>query len=344
VILTYRYRIKDNSAKKTLRRHAFACNQVWNYCAAYQRDIEARYRAGAPKRKWPSHFDLQKLTKGTSKEGDYPEFYFWATYALSWLGQAGVLSCVIALIAWSQICPAIAGVKYLCCMSESGRASDSESIVICNFPENKRTNYFASWRDVKILPVHYSNAILWENSTITADRQRPIDRFIWEGRRIYKSRATFYFVSGCSSKIIYSDNNRSDNSSAHGIDQHVATFNPNISSQLPLSSFVGSFYEPSSRPPESYGGAKKEERESRQERVGDFEPVSIERRPELGTLFAAMLCIALAFGACRRGMDRWDDGFRLRGATWLGGGLALAFDGIFGPLLGFDLWSLGRLL
>lgn len=68
MILTYRFRLKDNSAKKTLRRHAFACNQIWNYCNAYQRDIEARYRAGAPKRKWPSHFDLQKLTKGTSKE------------------------------------------------------------------------------------------------------------------------------------------------------------------------------------------------------------------------------------------------------------------------------------
>ncbi len=68
MILTYRYRIKDNSAKKTLKRHAFACNQVWNYCNSYQRDIEARYRAGAPQRKWPSHFDLQKLTKGTSKE------------------------------------------------------------------------------------------------------------------------------------------------------------------------------------------------------------------------------------------------------------------------------------
>ena len=68
MILTYRYRIKDNSANKTLRRHAFAVNQVWNYCNGYQRDIEARYRAGAPKRKWPSHFDLQKMTKGTSKE------------------------------------------------------------------------------------------------------------------------------------------------------------------------------------------------------------------------------------------------------------------------------------
>ena len=68
MIVTHRYRIKDNSAHRALSRHAYAVNQVWNYCNAYQRDIEARYRAGAPKRKWPSHFDLQKLTKGTSKE------------------------------------------------------------------------------------------------------------------------------------------------------------------------------------------------------------------------------------------------------------------------------------
>lgn len=67
MILTYKYRIKDRSARKALRRHAYAVNQVWNYCNAVQRDIEARYQAGAPKRKWPSHFDLQNLTKGTSK-------------------------------------------------------------------------------------------------------------------------------------------------------------------------------------------------------------------------------------------------------------------------------------
>lgn len=67
MILTYKYRIKDRSARKALARHAYAVNQVWNYCNAVQRDIESRYRAGAPKRKWPSHFDLQKLTKGTSK-------------------------------------------------------------------------------------------------------------------------------------------------------------------------------------------------------------------------------------------------------------------------------------
>jgi IS605 OrfB family transposase len=68
MILTYKYRIKDRSARKALRHYAWAVNQVWNYCVAHQRDTEARYRAGSPKRKWASEFDLQKLTAGTSKE------------------------------------------------------------------------------------------------------------------------------------------------------------------------------------------------------------------------------------------------------------------------------------
>ena len=63
MIKTFKYRIKDNSAKKTLRRHAYAVNQVWNYCAAHQRDTVRRYWAGE-NRKWASHFDLQKLCKG----------------------------------------------------------------------------------------------------------------------------------------------------------------------------------------------------------------------------------------------------------------------------------------
>ena len=66
--VTYKYRLKDRSARKVLTRQAMACNQVWNYCNAFQRDIEARYRAGAPKRHWPSAFDLAKLCKGTGKE------------------------------------------------------------------------------------------------------------------------------------------------------------------------------------------------------------------------------------------------------------------------------------
>ena len=65
---TFKFRLKDKSAAARLQAQAAACNQVWNYCNAYQRDIEARYRAGAMKRKWPTHFNLTYLTKGVSKE------------------------------------------------------------------------------------------------------------------------------------------------------------------------------------------------------------------------------------------------------------------------------------
>lgn len=68
MILTYKYRIKDRRARKALLQHAWAVNQVWNYCVAYQRDIEKRYLAGAPKRRWPTRYTLQTLTSGTSGE------------------------------------------------------------------------------------------------------------------------------------------------------------------------------------------------------------------------------------------------------------------------------------
>jgi putative transposase len=68
VLLTYRYKLKDRSAKKHLRQHAYAVNQVWNYCAGQQRDTESRYKAGAKPRRWASHFDLQKLCKGVGRE------------------------------------------------------------------------------------------------------------------------------------------------------------------------------------------------------------------------------------------------------------------------------------
>lgn len=70
MILTYKYRIKDRSARKALRHHAWATNQVWNWCVAQQRDIQNRYRAGAPSRKWPSHFDLTKACKGVGQHLD----------------------------------------------------------------------------------------------------------------------------------------------------------------------------------------------------------------------------------------------------------------------------------
>jgi len=68
MILTYKYRIKDRRARKLLTAHAFAVNQVWNWCVAQQRDIQDRYLAGAPKRQWASHFDLAMACNGIGAE------------------------------------------------------------------------------------------------------------------------------------------------------------------------------------------------------------------------------------------------------------------------------------
>jgi putative transposase len=68
MLLTYKYRLKDRSARKRLREHAYAVNQVWNWACGQQRDNAARYKAGAKPRRWASHFDLQKLCKGVGKD------------------------------------------------------------------------------------------------------------------------------------------------------------------------------------------------------------------------------------------------------------------------------------
>src|ERR1039458_10317247 len=67
-VITYKYRVKDRSARKALARHSYAVNQIWNYCVAQQRDIQSRWIAGAKPRRWASHFDLQNLCKGAGAE------------------------------------------------------------------------------------------------------------------------------------------------------------------------------------------------------------------------------------------------------------------------------------
>ena len=67
MILTYKYRLKDNHAKKTLQRFAWAVNQVWNYCVETQRKVQTIRRQGLS-RQWPTHFDLTRFTTGISKD------------------------------------------------------------------------------------------------------------------------------------------------------------------------------------------------------------------------------------------------------------------------------------
>lgn len=66
-VTTFKYRVKDGSAARHLRRHAIAVNQVWNYCCGVQRETQRRWQGGA-RGKWPSHFDLVKLTTGCAAE------------------------------------------------------------------------------------------------------------------------------------------------------------------------------------------------------------------------------------------------------------------------------------
>ena len=63
-ILTFKFRLKDKTRGKHLARHAIAANQVWNFCAAIQREARRRRALGSPVR-WPSAFDLIKLCTGS---------------------------------------------------------------------------------------------------------------------------------------------------------------------------------------------------------------------------------------------------------------------------------------
>ena len=60
MLLVYRYRIK--SLTGLLGRQARACNFVWNFCN------ETQKQALKWDKRWPTGFDLNRLTAGSSKE------------------------------------------------------------------------------------------------------------------------------------------------------------------------------------------------------------------------------------------------------------------------------------
>ncbi len=62
LILTYRYRVKDKTSAKHLRRMSGAVNFAWNYCAATQREAQRRQA------RWPNRFDFVRLMTGASAE------------------------------------------------------------------------------------------------------------------------------------------------------------------------------------------------------------------------------------------------------------------------------------
>lgn len=67
MILTYKYRLRGKRAARQLRRAAFYVNQVWNYCVQTQRSVQRAWKLGLSPG-WPTQYDLQKLTGGTSRD------------------------------------------------------------------------------------------------------------------------------------------------------------------------------------------------------------------------------------------------------------------------------------
>lgn len=65
--LTHKNRLKGKRTKRKLRCYAWACNQVWNFCVQTQRTVQRAWKDGLSP-KWPSQYDLQKLTSGVSKD------------------------------------------------------------------------------------------------------------------------------------------------------------------------------------------------------------------------------------------------------------------------------------
>src|SRR3990172_9413 len=66
MILAYKYRLKGKRKVRQLQQLAWAVNQVWNFCAQTQRTVQRTYQDGLSSR-WPSFYDLNKLTSGVSK-------------------------------------------------------------------------------------------------------------------------------------------------------------------------------------------------------------------------------------------------------------------------------------
>jgi putative transposase len=64
-LISFKFRIK--TGERHLRRHAIACNQVWNFCVATYREAERR-RAGDQRVCYPRAFDLIRLTTGVGAE------------------------------------------------------------------------------------------------------------------------------------------------------------------------------------------------------------------------------------------------------------------------------------
>ncbi len=124
----------------------------------------------------------------------------------------------------------------------------------------------------------------------------------------------------------------------------VATNDTHIGPQLPFGSFLSAKNETTGRQPKGDRGEEQQSGERGDKGIGNLKPVAVERRPELGSLIFAVLCLGLAFPAAAFASDAWESGRRI-----VGGGMfcivaLMGLQSTIGLLLGFDGWSIWRML
>ena len=117
-----------------------------------------------------------------------------------------------------------------------------------------------------------------------------------------------------------------------------------VGAQLSFSSFVRTSHQILSGNVQEYSGQEKQESEGDKERISNSKTIARERRPELGSLIAAMISLGVGFSFGVIACDRWSAKNRVSGALFFVGCILLGLDGTFGLLLSLDLWSLWRWL
>ena len=119
---------------------------------------------------------------------------------------------------------------------------------------------------------------------------------------------------------------------------------PNISAQLPFGRVFSILYQPTSSYIQTDGGKKQKQRDDNKQSIRNLQPIPVERRPELGSLIAALFSVSFGLYVGVKAGDFLYDGRKVAAGLLFFACVLLGISGTVGVLLGFDLWSLWRLL
>ena len=248
-----------------------------------------------------------------------------------------ILICFIAVICCGKISVACSYNK-----SKIGRSLLIEYININDFSINKQTSVLCKRKTVNSFNAGFDNVFCFrkkiDSSFDLFENDEPVDR---------ASIKDSYFNSAYNI-VRRSLSNVLDAESNFNFDRTVTTVgyiasptnDTDVCSELPFGRFFSASYKSSSGNPQSKSSEEKKHSKNSNDAVGNLKLIAQNRREPLGALFAGILCLGLAFPIGAWGADRWDGHRRLLGVLGLGLGLCLGIDGILGPLLGLDLYSL----